>query len=174
MRQDDGEPDALERLRREQERRLEEFRTEQEETVRRLGRGPDPSAGATPGERTEPTEATEPIDPGPPTYHPTYLPQPGGWGPPNVTVLPPTHPKAVWALVLSIVAWPLTLVCGIGVIAALMAVVFAVQAQIAIRRAGGQIQGDGQARAGMIIAVVYLVLVAATILGLVLLTEALV
>ena len=78
--------------------------------------------------------------PYPPTYPPTY-PYP---------VNPPTSGKAIASLVLGIVGLFALCAYGLGLVAAILAVVFGFLARADIRRAQGALGGDGLAKAGLV------------------------
>ncbi len=91
----------------------------------------------------------------PPPYAPGSLGKPYG----------STSGRATAVLVLGIAAIPCLFLCGAGFVAAIVALALAPGANREIRDSGGALTGEGQVRAGRILAVVALVLGVLTIVG---------
>lgn len=87
--------------------------------------------------------------------HPPEAPPPGpgyggGYGPsPAGAMVTPTSGKATASLITGIASLVLSWCCGLGLVG-IVAIVLGVKARAEIRASGGQLQGDGMARAGII------------------------
>ena len=93
----------------------------------------------------------------------TYGMNTGGFGSPNFNGMNPPMPvktngMAIASMVLGIVSIPLDCCCYIGVIPAILAIIFGILSRKAIRESSGNQKGDGMALVGLILGSVALVI----------------
>jgi hypothetical protein len=152
---------------------------------------PDDNPYAPPPDDTERTEAVPgPVaqppygqpqpSPQPPYGQPPYPPQPYGQQPYPQQPYPqqpygasyptqPTSGKATAVLIAGIASLVLLFFCGIGIVAAIIALALAPGANREIAESGGRLAGEGQIRGGKICAWITVALTALAILALVIL-----
>ena len=90
----------------------------------------------------------------PPAPQPQQPPAPPGYGAPQPAYYAPAGPKndgmSIAALVCGISAIPTLFLCGIGIVPAILGVVFGVIGKKKVEQSGGALQGRGMALAGAI------------------------
>lgn len=123
------------------------------------GAEPSGAAGAAPypppayGQPAPPPGYGQPTPPpggGPPPPYGYGQQQQPAWGAQPYSGGPQTSGKATTVLVLGIASLVLMVTCGLGFIAAIIALVMANGARREIRESGGRLTGEGQIKAGVI------------------------